>query len=124
MTTRDSKRVVRATQIGFIALLLVCSAQLAYWMVDQYRYTQNVRDHRRAAYEEQAVASAELLRAGIPWSKISPAQPAIELGPNGVPRVSPSVLAQLDADRFHRLNRYAWESAFFLAVLIDGMCVV
>jgi signal transduction histidine kinase len=34
------------------------------------------------------------------------------------------VLAALDSQRFHRLNRYAWEGAFFLAVLIAAMAVV
>ena len=124
MTAMDSKRVVRATQIGFIVLLLVCSAQLAFWLADEFRYTDSVRTDRRAAFEEQAVAAGELLRAGIPWSKISPAQPAIELGADGVPRVSATVLKRLDDDRFHRLNRFAWEGAFFLAVLIAAMAVV
>ena len=124
MTARDSRRVVRATQIGFIVLLLACSAQLAYWMADEYRYTQTVRDHRFAAYEEQAQSAAALLAAGVPWAQIAPAQPQVELGADGVPRVSARMLAQLDADRFHRLNRYTWEGAFFLAVLIAAMGVV
>lgn len=124
MTARDSKRVVRATQIGFLVLALVCSAQLAYWMVDEYNYTETVRDHRRAAYEDEARTSVELLQAGVAWSQIAPTQPAIELDPDGVPRVSAAMLAQLDADRFHRMNRYAWEGAFFLAVLIAAMGVV
>ena len=124
MTAKTSQRTVRATQIGFIVLLLACSAQLAYWMADGYRYTETVRDHRRAAYEEQARSSAALLRAGVPWSQIRASQTEIDLGPDGVPRVSAAMLAQLDADRFHRLNRYAWEGSFFLLVLIAAMAVV
>ena len=65
MTPRDSQRVVRATQIGFLVLLLACSAQLTYWMADEHRYTESVRDLRRAAYEEQAHSSAALLSAGV-----------------------------------------------------------
>ena len=124
MIGRDSQRVVRATQIGFIVLLLACSAQLAYWMEDEYRYTETVREHRRAAYEQQARTSAELLRAGVPWAAIAPSQPEVELGADGVPRVSAAMLAQLDADRFHRMNRYAWEGTFFLLVLVAAMGVV
>jgi signal transduction histidine kinase len=124
VTAKTSQRTVRATQIGFIVLLLACSAQLAYWMADEYRYTETVRDHRRAAYEEQARSSAALLRAGVPWSQIRESQTEIDLGPDGVPRVSAAMLAQLDADRFHRLNRYAWEGSFFLLVLIAAMAVV
>ena len=93
-------------------------------MADEWRYTQTVREHRRAAYEEQARSSEALLRAGVPWSTIAGSEPAIELGADGVPRVSAAMLAQLDADRFHRLNRYAWEGTFFLVVLIGAMGVV
>jgi signal transduction histidine kinase len=124
VTARDSQRVVRLTQMGFIVLLLTCSAQLAYWMADEWRYTQTVREHRRAAYEQQARSSQALLRAGVPWSTIAASEPEIELGADGVPRVSSAMLAQLDADRFHRLNRYAWEGTFFLVVLIGAMGVV
>lgn len=124
MNARGSERTVRALQIGFIALLLACSAQLAYWMIDEYRYTETVRDSRRAAYEDQARSSAALLRAGVPWATIAAAHPTIAPDSAGVPRVSAAVLAQLDADRFHRLNRYTWEGTFFLVVLIAAMGVV
>ena len=39
-------------------------------------------------------------------------------------QVAPRVLAELRSSRFHRLNRYAWEGAFFLAVLLAAMAVV
>jgi signal transduction histidine kinase len=119
-----SRRAVRVTQIGFIVLLLACSAQLAYWMADEFRYTATVRDHRRAAYEDDARWSAELLRSGVPWAQIVASHPEIQLDASGTPQVSPAMLAQLDAERFHRLNRYAWEGAFFLAVLLAAMAVV
>jgi signal transduction histidine kinase len=93
VTTKDSRWAVRATQIGFLVLLLACSAQLAYWMADESRYTAAVRDELRAALENQ-------------------------------PGTSPAELAQLDTDRFHRMNRYAWEGGFFLIVLVGAMGVV
>ena len=89
----DSRRTVRAMQIGFIVLLLTCSAQLAYWMADESHYTATVRDQLRAALRKQ-------------------------------PGTSAAALAQLDADRYHRMNRYAWEGGFFLVVLIGAMGVV
>lgn len=121
---KDSHRAARATRIGFLVLLLACSAQLAYWMADEYRYTQTVREHQRAALQREAASSAALLAAGVPWSRVAATQPGIELAPNGVPRVTASTLAQLDDDRFHRMNRYAWEGTFFLLVLIGAMSVV
>lgn len=93
MTSTDSRRVVRATQIGFLVLLFTCSAQLAYWMADESHYTATVRDELHAALERQ------------------PGTSAVEL-------------AQIDADRFHRMNRYAWEGGFFLVVLLGAMGVV
>lgn len=79
---------VRRLQIAFIVLLAVSSAQLTWWLVDQVRFTAEVR----------ALVSAE--------------------------HASPAVLAQFDRERFHRLNRYAWEGAFFLVVLLGAMGVV
>jgi signal transduction histidine kinase len=87
-------KLTRPLQVGFLVLLAVCTAQLAYWMIDEARYTADVRARLRTAYE--AVAKP----------------------------VAPELVAQLDAERFHRLNRYAWEGAFFLGVLIAAMAVV
>ena len=124
MTAQRSKRAVRGLQIGFLVLLVVCTAQLVYWMADEWRYTASVRAHRLDEYETQVRSSAELLRTGVKWSQIAASHPAVELGADSVPRVSVAARARLDADRFHRLNRYAWEGAFFLAVLIGAMAVV
>ncbi|MFI5280887.1 MAG: sensor histidine kinase [Gemmatimonadales bacterium] len=85
---------VRRLQIAFIFLLAVSTAQLTYWLVDEVRYTAQVRAQIVAAHEATGVAAA------------------------------PQVLAELDRQRFHRLNRYAWEGAFFLAVLLGAMAVV
>lgn len=91
MTGRRSPSTT-ALQRGFLVLLVVCAAQLAYWLWDEVRYTGVVTDQLRSAYT------------------------AI-----GVPADS---LAQLDRDRARRLNRYGWEGAFFLAVLLAAMAVV
>ena len=79
---------VRRLQIAFIVLLAVSSAQLAWWLVDQVRYTAEVRTLLRTEH------------------------------------AAPAAMAQFDRARFHRLNRYAWEGAFFLAVLLGSMGVV
>ena len=85
---------VRRLQIAFVVLLAVSSAQLAWWLVDQVRYSAQVRAQLVAAHEANGTA------------------------------VLPRVLADLDRQRFHRLNRYAWEGAFFLVVLLGAMGVV
>ncbi|HXD22365.1 MAG TPA: response regulator transcription factor [Gemmatimonadaceae bacterium] len=40
------------------------------------------------------------------------------------PGITPAALARLDADRFHRMNRYVWEGSFFLVVLTGTMGAV
>jgi signal transduction histidine kinase len=73
-------------------LLVVCAAQLAYWLWDEVRYTGVVTEQLRSAYTALDVPA--------------------------------DALAQLDRDRARRLNRYGWEGAFFLAVLLAAMAVV
>jgi signal transduction histidine kinase len=79
-------------QRGFLVLLVVCAAQLAYWLWDEVRYTGVVTEQLRSAYTALNVPD--------------------------------DALAQLDRDRARRLNRYGWEGAFFLAVLLAAMAVV
>lgn len=82
----------RTVQMGFVVLLLVCAAQLAFWMWDEWRYTQLMTER----------LSAALAASGT----------------------TPEQIAALASERAQRLNRYAWEGAFFLAVLIAAMAVV
>ena len=124
MTEARSHRAVRALQVGFLTLLTICVAQLAYWMVDEYRFTAAIRTRNLAQYEASARWAADLMRAGVSWPQIVAVHPELERAPNGVARVSAGALAQLDADRFHRLNRYSWEGAFFLTVLLAAMAMV
>lgn len=81
-----------ALQRGFLVLLVVCAAQLTFWLWDEVRYTGVVTEQLRSAYTALDVPQ--------------------------------DVLAQLDTDRARRLNRYGWEGAFFLAVLLAAMAVV
>ncbi len=118
-------RLTRPLQIGFLALLLVSCAQVGWWIVDQFEYTAEVRAERRAAYEADARAAAAILRAGAPWSHVRRIWPHLEPpDDSGRVRVAATVLAALDRERFHRLDRYAWEGAFFLLVLLGAMAVV
>lgn len=124
MSDRRAQRAARAAQVGFLALLLVCIAQLAYWMADEYRYTGGVRATARAEYEANALWATDLLRGGMSWPDIARHHPEIERTEDGRVRVSRDALARLDADRFHRLNRYTWEGAFFLTVMFGAMAMV
>lgn len=107
-----------------MTLLTVCVAQLAYWMTDEYRFTAAIRTQQRAAYEVSATWATDLLRAGVSWPQIAGVHPELERAPDGSVRVSAAALTKLEDDRFHRLNRYTWEGAFFLTVLVAAMAMV
>lgn len=122
---RRARHYTRPLQIGFLALLAVSSAQLVYWMTDEVRYTARVQAELREAYEAQAESARSLLGSGVPWRDVHLVYPALVLSPDSTTvRVAPSVLARLESARARRLNRYAWEGAFFLAVLLAAMAVV
>lgn len=115
----------RPLQVGFIVLLAVCIAQLAYWMADEVRHTVHVQAGLRAAYEAEAELARALMRSGTPWRELTRRYPELALSTDSTTvEVAPQALAQLESDRYHRLNRYAWEGAFFLAVLLAAMAVV
>ncbi|HEY3934028.1 MAG TPA: HAMP domain-containing sensor histidine kinase [Gemmatimonadales bacterium] len=116
--------LTRSLQVGFLVLLAICTAQLAYWLADEVTYTAAVRTDLREAHHADAEAAQVMLRAGAGWNTIAATYPDLTLGTDSVISVKPATLEALDAQRFHRLNRYAWEGGFFLAVLLAAMAVV
>lgn len=86
----------RTVQVGFLVVLSVCVAQLAYWLMDEMQYTAAVTTERldRLAQDTEPgqVATAESER--------------------------------IIAAAARRRNRYMWEGAFFLSVLLAAMAVV
>lgn len=125
MTWSSGSRRTRSVQIGFLVLLAVCSAQLAYWLIDEWHYTADIVAQREAAFETQVASAAALLRAGVAPSAVAGMYPDLILSGNPVTaHVAPEVSAAVADARFRRLNRYAWEGAFFLAVLLAAMAIV
>jgi len=93
--------------------------------VDQVRYTREIRDHGAAAFASDTAPARLMLRAGLRWGTVASVYPWLTISPDSATiSVRPAVLADLDSHRFHRLNRYAWEGAFFLGVLLAAMAVV
>lgn len=122
---RLSFRLTRRLQIGFLVLLGVSTAQLAWWMVDQVMRTAKVRARLEAEYRADATAAEDLLKDGGSWSAIHRIYPHLVIADDSATvLVAPSALAKLNDERFHRLNQYAWEGGFFLLVLVGAMAVV
>ena len=113
----------RSIQVGFLALFLVCIAQSAYWILDEVRYTSDIRDSQRASHERDCQAAQRLLDGGTAPTEVFALFPHLEGTQDGV-RLRPAVALALDQARHSRLNRYGWEGSFFLAVLAAGMVVL
>ena len=125
MTDRGAERSTRRMQATFLVLLAIVTVQLAWWIFDQVRFTDEMRVHSLAAYEADTAAARALLRAGRPWPEVARVFPALTISADSATiAVSPAALDAVRSERFHRLDRYAWEGAFFLVVLLGAMGVV
>lgn len=91
-------------QWGFIALLLICAGQAAYWVGDNLFYTRAVESRLSALY---ATLDDSTLQEVLP-GQLSAAAAIGEV-------------AELSAAR---TNRYLWEGAFFLVVLSASIFVL
>lgn len=121
MTTlrRDPSKVLL---VGFLTLLVVLVIQVAWWITDHVRYANHVEERIAALYHADATVVGELLRGRVPPA-LDALMPHLEIGSGGA-RVKEEALARLEEDTARRNNRYLWEGAFFLVVLIGGMSVL
>ncbi len=117
----------KALQLGFLALLVICVAQVAWWIADQARLAGGERDRLAALYRAEAQTMTTIL-GSVP----SPAQAERTLADafphlhieNGIAEVRSTASALLEDDAASRINRYAWEGGFFLLVLLAGMAIL
>lgn len=112
----------KALLIGFLSLLVVLVVQVTWWVADHVRYANAVEQRIVALYRADATIVGELLRGRVPPA-LDTLMPHIDLSADDA-RVRPAALAELERDTAARNNRYIWEGAFFLAVLIGGMLVL
>jgi signal transduction histidine kinase len=125
MSGSDPIRRTRRLQRWFLGLLTFTTILLGWWLVDQVQYTGAVLAQQESAFARDSVVARALLRSGRRWDELSAVFPALTISADSATiSVSPLALEQLKRQRFHRLNRYAWEGAFFLAVLVGAMVVV
>src|SRR5690606_19085849 len=115
---RDPSKVLL---FGFLTLLVVLIVQVVWWVKDQIRYANEVEQNVSALYSADAVVVGELRRGGMP--ALDTLMPHLEVRGGDV-RVKPEALADVEQERRGHNNRYLWEGAFFLAVLIGGMAVL
>ena len=117
----------KALQLGFLVLLVVCVAQVAWWIADQARLAGGERDRITALYQAEAEALTAILAAAPSLPDMEPtltrALPHLAFD-DGKATVRDAATASLAAEAGSRINRYAWEGGFFLLVLLAGMAVL
>lgn len=126
----------KALQVGFLVVLAIATAQVAWWITDQRALARGEQDRVVALYESDAsavTAFVELWNADgrVPTveqgalSDVLAHLPHLAFDPAvGVASVRADAIEELAADVASRLNRYAWEGGFFLLVLLLGMAVL
>ena len=119
MLRRDPSK---ALLFGFLTLLVVLMIQVGWWMTDHIRYTNAVQQRLAGLYRADAAVATDFLHGRTP-PNLTDVMPHLEIDDGGA-RVRPAALAALAEDTARRSNRYIWEGAFFLAVLIGGMAVL
>lgn len=117
----------KALQLGFLVLLVICVAQVAWWIADQARLASGERDRLAALYRAEAHAMTTML-GNAPASAeaertLGDAFPHLKIE-NGTATIRDRATALLEDDAASRINRYAWEGGFFLLVLLAGMAML
>ena len=117
----------KALQFGFLGLLVICVAQVAWWIADQAWLADGERDRVTALYQAEAEAVTSILgserSAAERERTLATAFPHLDID-RGVATIRDSATALLDDEAASRINRYAWEGGFFLLVLLAGMMIL
>lgn len=127
----------KALQVGFLVVLAIATAQVAWWITDQRALARGELERIAALYESNAAvvtAFAELWNAtghvagdaeDNALAEVVAGLPHLAFDPvAGKASVRPDAVEGLADDVASRSNRYAWEGGFFLLVLLVGMGVL
>lgn len=113
-------KTTRVFQLTALVLVVVSVVQVGWWVVDQRNFTVGKAREERQLYMQEVAAAQALLYAGTPEDKVKELLPRVTIQ-GGSAMVSSHIVEQLEEEQISRLNRYAWESAFFLVAL--GACI-
>jgi len=115
----------RRMQIAFAVLLVVCVAQLGWWMIDQWILAAEMQRSAEAQHRQCIDAAELMLERGISSDAVLSAFPDLVATDDGDGfRVDPEVLAAIENERRSHFNQYAWEGGFFLVVLLAAIGVL
>ena len=112
-----------ALQLGFLALLAISTAQIAWWIADTRNLAREQRVRVEALYEADALAVTAAFAQAT--EQLPEMMPHLEIdAEQGTATVRPESLEALAEEAGSRINRYTWEGGFFLLVLLGGMTVL
>ena len=112
---------VKALQIGFLVLLIISAATVAWWIFDHVTYERELRDRLATIYD--ADAQAVTAAYGGAEERFAELLPHLSIE-SGLATVRVEAIDALEEEAASRINRYIWEGGFFLLVLIGGMGVL
>jgi len=112
---------VKALQIGFLLLLIISAAQVAWWMADHVNHARDVRDRFARLYDADAQAVTAVYAGRT--DRLGELLPHLNIA-SGLATVRVEAVDALEQEAASRINRFIWEGGFFLAVLIGGMAIL
>lgn len=121
---RFQMRVTRVWQIAMLILLIVSAVQVSWWIVDQTRRSEALRQRITQLYSKDARAAIELHRLGVDAVAIERLFPHLDMDSSDEIVVSRKALEDLRQQRARWLSQYGWEGGFFLVVLVVSMAAV
>jgi hypothetical protein len=112
---------VKALQIGFLILLIISAAQVAWWMADHVNHARDVRDRFARLYDADAQAVTAVFAGRT--DRLGELLPHLNIV-SGLATVRVETVDALEQEAASRINRFIWEGGFFLVVLIGGMAIL
>ena len=109
-------KATRVFQLTALLLVIVAVIQVGWWILDLHQNTQQRLRDERAAYAREVQSAQTLIDAGIPLERVRALTPDVALSAAHA-EADPAVDAAFVAERYRRINQYAWESGFFLLAL-------
>jgi signal transduction histidine kinase len=113
----------RLFQLTALALVLVSTVEVGWWLLDQHRFAVDKVRQMHAAYAQQVVAAQALLAAGNSAKRVHALLPDV-LVTNGQAALAPGVERQLIAEEQRHISQYAWEGSFFILALAACIAVI
>jgi signal transduction histidine kinase len=113
----------RLFQLTALALVLVSTVEVGWWLLDQHRFAVDKVRQMHALYAQQVVAAQALLAAGTPAARVHALLPDVVVT-SGHAALAPGIDRQLLGEERRHIAQYAWEGSFFIIALAACIAVI